>query len=330
MIDGFANMKKTGILCWLVIFCGCCCFSLAQHPEETLNLALISDINDSYGSLNYSSQVFSAVDFIGKSQPDLVLCVGDMIAGQSLKLGEDSLRAMWKSFDQLVREPLRKNGIEVAFTFGNHDGSASRKFIHERKIARDYWLGTRPNLNFVDYLQFPEHYSFFCKGVFFAVIDASTAKVDEDCKIWLKQQLATDKAKTSRLRVVMGHLPLYAIAEGRNRAGDVLADADQLSALFARIGVDYYISGHHHAFYFSRKGRLKMIACGALGGGARKHIGSNQAPQKTFSMLRLAPGEKEFNLTTYRVGEKPEEIDIGKLPARIAGFNGESISGFSK
>lgn len=323
-------MNKTKTFLWLIIFCCCCACCMAQESADTLDIALISDINDSYGSQTYSSQVFSAIDFIGKSRPDLVLCVGDMIAGQSLKLNEDSIRAMWSSFDASVRQPLCEKGIEVAFTYGNHDGTASPRFSHERNIAREYWLKERPKLDFVDYQLFPERYSFFCKGVFFAVIDASTAKVSDECKSWLGQQLELASVKAAKLRVVIGHLPLYAIAEGRNRSGDVLVEADKLATMFAQSGVDYYISGHHHAFYYSRKGPLKMIACGALGGGARKLIGSNQLPQKTFSMLRLVPGDKEFKLTTYRVDKKPEKIDISQLPARIVGFNGESVLALPK
>jgi hypothetical protein len=171
-------------------------------------------------------------------------------------------------------------------------------------------------------MRFPQDYSFLLDGVFFAIIDVSSPAVKNEQIAWLTQQLMTVESKNARLRVVMGHLPLYAVAEGRNKAGDVVANADALLMLFEKHGVDYYISGHHHAFYPAKKGNVKLVFAGCLGGGPRRLIGSRQKPVRTLTMLSLFPDEKEFRIRTCDMSEEPREIQISDLPAAIDGFNG--------
>lgn len=299
--------------------------SLAQPDVHgDVKIAIISDLNEAYGETSYSAHVNDALQLIKELQPDLVICAGDMVAGQSLKLSEEKLRAMWQGFNAAILQRLQILRIPFAFTFGNHDGANSKGFAHERKIAREFWEKNQPDLSYIDNASFPHYYSFTFNGIFFASIDASAAKVDQKQIDWLKSQLADKIARSSRLRMVIGHLPLYAIAQGRNTSGNVLSDADSLQALFNELGVDYYISGHHHAFYLSSKGSLQMLSAGALGGGPRKLLDSDKPPVKTMTILQLKASDKKFQITAHDMTNSRKVIAPTDLPAEIHGFNGTS------
>ena len=65
-------------------------------PAAALEVAVISDLNGSYGSTDYQAHVSDAVAAIVELEPDLVLVTGDMVAGQRMPiLGPDKVRAMW-------------------------------------------------------------------------------------------------------------------------------------------------------------------------------------------------------------------------------------------
>ncbi|HNV68187.1 MAG TPA: metallophosphoesterase [Candidatus Ozemobacteraceae bacterium] len=319
--------RRVRTICLLAaIFVSIICVRVltASPGSGDLTIAVISDLNESYGSTTYSEHVDTALRFIEKRPPDLVLCAGDMVAGQKKSLSEETLVAMWSGFNRLVRQRLNTAKIPFAFAFGNHDGPGTPAFAHERRIAEAFWLKRKPPLNFVDDSRFPRHYSFTCGAVFFAVIDVAHPVLDDRQRLWLEQQLRLESARSARVRVILGHVPLYAIAEGRNKTGEVMSDADRVHALFRRLGVDYYISGHHHAFYLSEKDGLKMISCGALGGGPRKLLGSDLPPRKTLTFLTLLPQEHHFRIETYEVTDQPKLIDSSSLPDELHGFNGSS------
>jgi len=289
-----------------------------------VTLAVISDLNDAYGSTSYGPQVHDAVARLIALRPDLVLCTGDMVAGQKTGLSDDTLRAMWSAFDAVVRRPLAAAGIPLAVTFGNHDGPRTGSHAHEGRIADAFWRDRRPPLDFRDASSFPRRYSFTCGGIFLAAIDASVAALDGAQRDWLAGQLSGEAARAARLRVVFGHLPLYAVAQGRDRAGDVLADADDLHAWLESLGVDWYLSGHHHAFYPSRKGHLRLLSAGALGGGPRKLLGDDRPPVKTLTILRLAPTDRDFQVLTLDLTHGGTPLSVRDLPPEIHGFNGVS------
>ncbi len=300
------------------------CASFAVFADE-LTIVLLSDINDSYGSTTYSQPLQDSLRYLLDFQPDLVICGGDMVAGQNIKLDEAQLRAMWQAFDATVLRPINQAGIPFAFTLGNHDGPATPKYAHERLITREFWLSHRPGLKYVDYQNFPENYSFVMKNVFFAVIDAAYSDVGIEQRSWLQAQLAGRAAKSARLRVVLGHLPLYAVAEGRNSRGDVIKDAESLYEILEQNSVDYYISGHQHAFYAGKKGNLKMIALGALGGGLRKLLGSDKPPFRAQTTLYLPHKAKEFFIITQNLAENRRLVRPEELPPAIEGVNGRLI-----
>ena len=80
--------------------------------------------------------------------PDLVICTGDMVAGQqaSPKLTEPQLMAMWSAFHATVTDPLKAAGIPLLVTPGNHDASAYPGFELERKVFDTTWTKRAPEI----------------------------------------------------------------------------------------------------------------------------------------------------------------------------------------
>ena len=67
--------------------------------QRDLRIVVISDLNSAYGSTTYEAEVHKALQLIPSFNPDLVLCSGDMVAGQSPKLSNAQIQAMWSAFD---------------------------------------------------------------------------------------------------------------------------------------------------------------------------------------------------------------------------------------
>ena len=88
---------------------------------DTIRIAVISDINGSYGSVGYSPIVKNAVSDIIERKVDFVVSPGDLVAGQKQGLNYD---AMWKGFHYEVGDVLFDNDLEFIFAPGNHDASA--------------------------------------------------------------------------------------------------------------------------------------------------------------------------------------------------------------
>ena len=97
----------------------------AAAPNSTpdLRLGLISDLNSSYGSTTYIPQVSQGLQQLLALRPALVVCAGDMVAGQKRGLSASQLDAMWDSFARTVLTPVRQAGLPFLPAVGNHDGS---------------------------------------------------------------------------------------------------------------------------------------------------------------------------------------------------------------
>jgi hypothetical protein len=304
-------------------------------PRGDRRLVAISDLNGSYGSTGYIPQVGRAVALIPALAPDLVLCGGDMVAGQKLGLSAGQLAAMWVAFGQQVLAPLRRAGLPFAFTFGNHDASGSRSgagftFALDRQQAERFWTPRcdQLGLQFVDASRFPFAYSVRQADLFLLVWDASAAAVPAEQLAWAERSLASPAAQGARVRLVMGHLPLQAIAQGRDRPGEVLQGAEALQRMLERQGVQAYISGHHHAFFPGRSGGLDLLALGALGSGPRRLLGNRQLPRHTLTLIDFfwARGAQparatytSYDMTTL------QRIRPSEVPARITSPGGRVL-----
>ncbi|MGB0874507.1 MAG: metallophosphoesterase family protein, partial [Synechococcus sp.] len=194
-------------------------------------VGLISDLNSSYGSTRYIPAVDLGLDQLIGLQPDLVVCAGDMVAGQMRGLTGQQLDAMWRGFETSVLQRLQAADIPLLPAIGNHDGSPG--FPADRAAVGRFWtpIRSRMGLAFVDASQFPFRYSVLQDGIFWLVWDASSARVPEDQLIWAQQQLVSIEAQKARARFVVGHLPLAGVGLGKDRHGEVLERGGALQAL---------------------------------------------------------------------------------------------------
>lgn len=288
-------------------------------------IAVISDLNGPYGSLDYDWHVDSTVARIVRLQPDAVILSGDMIAGQDRRLPDDRFPAMWAEFERRVAEPLRRAGIPFGFTIGNHDGSPFDAFNREREAARAYWKPENTLLEIIDAGDFPFYFSYRVNDVFIISWDASSAEISEPTLNWVREQLRTPEARNARYRIMLGHLPLYAAAVGRNRYGEMLRQPYELLEVMTSNNVDMYVSGHHHAYYPGHKRGVDLLQTGALGGGPRPWLRFGAPPQKTWSLLEI-PSQPETvaSITTWDV-ETGALLTSNTLPRHLHGLTGFTI-----
>ncbi|WP_291429811.1 metallophosphoesterase [Deinococcus sp.] len=295
-----------------------------------VRVAILSDFNGPYGSTAYPPALGRSVArIVNDWRPDAVLSAGDLIAGQKASLTDTQVRAMWAAFDRDVRAPLNRAGIPFAFTLGNHDAS----LLRDRREARTYWQAHPPALAFVNRADFPFRSSFTLGGgtVFVAILDAAGPVVDAGQRAWLAAQLASAPARAASIRLVMGHLPLAGVSEGKNRVGEVIRDAGPLRQVMQDGRVLAYISGHHAAYYPGRLGTpgqlasagqpggLNVLASGGIGG--RDYVGHPGTARSTLTLLTLHPatGRATFQTVDADTGQP---IQTDSLPARIVGLGG--------
>ncbi len=299
-----------------------------NFAPKDFRILVISDLNSQYGSTEYEPEIAKAIALIPKWQPDLVLCGGDMIAGQKRSLTKGQIEAMWTAFDQHVAQPLREYQVPFGFTIGNHDGSGAivkgkAIFAQERELASAYWNDPRhnPQLQFSDRANFPFYYSFKQGEIFFLVWDASTAKISPEQLTWVKKSLTSKAAQQAKLKIAIGHLPLYPVALKKNKPGEYLAQAEELRALLEANQVHTYISGHQHAYYPGQKGQLELLHAGALGQGARQLLNNNLPPRNTVTIIDVELDSQQTIYTTYDI-KTLEIIKTSQLPPSITGDNG--------
>ncbi|MBD2464259.1 metallophosphoesterase [Oscillatoria sp. FACHB-1407] len=302
---------------------------IPNPPRGDVRLVVISDINGPYGSTTYGAQVSRAIALIPSWQPDLVIASGDMVAGQDRNLTRARIQEMWAGFDRAIAAPLRQANLPLGFTLGNHDASRAVGvngliYRQERELAAAYWNNPAhtPDVEFVDRYKFPFYYTFQRAGVFFLIWDATSGlPMPAEDLAWVERSLASPTAQAAQLRIVVGHLPLYAIAQERDKVGEVLDNADELRSLLERHNVHTYISGHHHAFYPGHRGRLELLHAGAMGDGPRLLLTGNLPRIKTLTVVDITLETATTVYTTYDV-ETMRVLDQNQLPRLVVGHNG--------
>jgi len=284
--------------------------------RAALRVGLISDLNSSYGSTSYIPAVQQGLDQLIALQPDLLVCAGDMVAGQKHGLSGQQLDAMWQGFETSVLQRLKRAGIPLLPAIGNHDGSPG--FPADRSAVSRFWtpLRSRMGLKLADASQFPFRYTVLQDGIFWLVWDASSARVPEDQLAWAQRQLASAQAQAARARFVVGHLPLVGVGQGKDRPGEVLDRGSALQSLMENARVQAYISGHHHAWFSSRRGQLDLIQLGALGSGPRRLLDGGAPAQQTFTLLEIDGGRGTLLETTYAVSTG-RPLSWSTLPLRL-------------
>ena len=292
-------------------------------PRGDQRIVLISDLNSSYGSTSYIPQVHRGVALVRQLRADLVLCAGDMVAGQKLGLSAGHLDSMWQAFEQQVLRPIRDSDEPFAPAMGNHDASSSRgpqgfTFALDRERAGRFWKARQASLGLtlVEASRFPFRYSLRQGELFAVVIDASSAVVSTEDWSWAETQLASAAARGAKLRLVVGHLPPFGLSEGRDRAGEVLHEPDRLLGLMQRHQVHLYVSGHQHAWYPSRAGGVNLLGLGAMGGGPRRLLQGKLAPVQTITVLDLFCGQEQLLETTVELNGMGV-VSVTALPQQL-------------
>ncbi|MGI0489192.1 metallophosphoesterase family protein [Pantanalinema rosaneae CENA516] len=297
-----------------------------------VRMVVISDLNSAYGSTEYEAEVHQAIKMIPDWQPDIVLAGGDMVAGQSPSLNAAEIQAMWDAFDRHIAAPLRRAKLPFGFTIGNHDASGALAirggflFANERELAAAYWNDPRhdPGLQFVDRAKFPFYYTFQQREIFYLVWDASTSQIPAEQIAWAEQALASPTAQAAKMRIAIGHLPLYAVAVGRDSLGEILANAEQLRAMLEKYKVHTYISGHHHAYFPGHRGQLELLHTSALGSGPRPLLNGSLPPYKTLTVIDVDFDADRTLYTTYNM-QTLQVVDHQTLPRLIVGPTGRVL-----
>jgi hypothetical protein len=294
-----------------------------------VRIAVISDLNSALGSANYEWQVDSLIHRIPRLwNVDLTICGGDMVAGMGVS-DTTSLKKMWAGFDRHISAPLRQAGIPFAFTIGNHDGP--RSYAVERQATARYWSQREhdPGLTFVDRTHFPHYYSFLQDQVFIVSWDASSSDITPENLRWMEQQFERPEAVGAKFRFVMGHIPLYSVAQERDSKGNFLDNADHLQRLLEKHNVHTYISGHQHAYYPGKHGGLQLLNAGAAGSGPRRWLTLEADPINTVTIMDVFYDQDTIVYSTYNIKQKQASdmalVDVGKLPGSIFGSNGYVI-----
>ena len=294
------------LLGWLV---------LSAQAAAALRVAVMSDLNGSYGSTVYEPPVSKAVAALVGLDPDLVISTGDMVAGQRLHppLGRERVEAMWAVFHATVTEPLRAAGIPLAATPGNHDASAYPAFTLEREIYRAQWQGLGGRLRMIAAGDFPFHYAFALDDVLFVSLDATrVGALPAEQRDWLDAMLGEHGPKF-RHRVVFSHLPIYPFTRGRET--EVTAD-HALERILQRHGVELYLSGHHHAFYPGYRDGVRHVAQACLGAGPRALLGSESRARRGVTWLEF--DEAGISITGLAGDDLRERVELATLPESLS------------
>lgn len=282
-------------------------------PAVPLRVAVISDLNGSYGSTTYDARVARAIEVIVDMGPDLVISTGDMVAGQRRPhLTEAEVRAMWDAFHRTVTEPLEAAGIPLAVTPGNHDASGYGGFEAERRLYAETWQRHRPALEYVEGDGYPFAYAFDLGGVRFASLDATTiGPLSGDQEAWLARTMGTG----GETRVVFGHLPLWPVAIGRET--EIIGDPG-LARILSDLGVDLHLSGHHHAYYPGESGGIAFVAQACLGAGPRSLIGTGERAEPGFTLLEIS-ADGVIEVSSLKAPDFRSRVEVGTLPPVIEG-----------
>mgnify|MGYP001828592795 FL=1 len=286
---------------------------LASTGVQAASFVVIADLNGRYGAIGYHPRVTQAISAIIESKPDFVIIAGDMIAAQRKPLlAGPALDAMWAAFDAEVAQPLSKAGIPLVATAGNHDASAYADFASDREAYAKYWLGRPTPSNLLPGSQYPWHYAAgFDSTLVISLYGTAPGALPVEQTSFARAILDGYADNYDRV-IVTTHLPIYPIANGRVKG--TLSPAS-LQPIMDSQHVDWYISGHHHAFYPGRvHGNLEgtvYLASPALGGNRRTWL--NTGALSPFGFVKVA---QNGTISLHSAPDFEREVPTG-LPLEI-------------
>lgn len=307
------NHYLTFMRTWRLAVFTCLLTLSAAGFAKPVTVAVISDLNGSYGSTNYPKFASDVINRIIDIKPDLVISTGDMVAGQQKPLlPQAQVEAMWKSFHTIISDPLASAGIPFVVTPGNHDGAASPDFLQERAIYAKQWQARKPGVHFLADSNYPFYYAFKVENVVFVSVDATmVGPLPAKQMTWLEKLFASADVKNSKL-VLFSHVPLWPFAAGREN--DFIGDS-KLEKLLQKAGVDLYLSGHHHAFYPGHKDGIYYVSQACVGAGPRTLIGNKSISEKGFTLIQI-DGEN-LRVNAFQGTNLTIPTDWNQLPRTI-------------
>lgn len=311
----------------------------APPPVKTWRIAVVSDMNQGYGDLNYTPALKAAIAHIRQNGVSLVLSTGDMASGQKHGL---NYAAMWNSFHNVTTRQLGQSAIPFLPSPGNHDASAEPSYANERQQYVTSWgqfplerfNGGRAPEDQVQFLpgvaqNYPLNYAVTMGPALFIALDATVGgRLINNQMDWLESVLQRSGAYT--VKMVFGHFPLFPITF--DRANDYLAAgnpafATRMETMLERYQVDYFLSGHHHAYFPGRRtGSTRFVSVPLLGTGTRYLLTKDRTETKRsvqgFLYLDFdAAGNHSLNalkapsMTEYATASLPPAISIPKRDA---------------
>lgn len=287
---------------------------LPQAPD-TIRIAVISDINGSYGTVGYSPLVRTAVSDIVERKVDFVVSPGDLVAGQMQGLDYD---AMWKGFHYQIGDVFFDNDLEFIFAPGNHDASSYPGHETERAAYARAFEKRQPRAPLLMGSQFPFYYGVKIRDILVIALDINRPIKDNDPQLdWLETTLETQAS--TRLNIVLGHLPLSPI----NLSQFVeVAGSPRLLSILRKTPSTMYISGHHHIYYPGHIGELRTVSAPALGNGPRGLFG---APPIAGYVIIEVPPHSPARVTSLVAPDFKRMVDIESLPRNIVRIEREDV-----
>lgn len=304
-----------------------------RPKDVTQRVVVLSDMNASYGSVNYPPAVAKGVARVISLRPDLVLSTGDMVAGQWRNLKPAQLRAMWAGFNQTVTQPLLRAGIPFAVSPGNHD--AAPGYADDQRVFRETWA--KPDsllagnaVKPVDTSNYPTYYSFRVADALYLSLDSTTTgPFDRKQREWAETQLRTNR--DARTKIVFGHVPPYPVAMKNGRIHNEARFDEEFERMLLREGVTQTFWGHQHAYFPARvrHSGLPMVGAPALGDGQRPVIGTQKPSPVAFLVADLHADHSITVEACNADGGFLRTVDRATLPKQIdtghAGGRGKVI-----
>ena len=273
-------------------------------------------MNGRYGSMTYDSRVPVAIEKIGEMDPDLVVCTGDMVAGQKQPgLDADRLDQMWRGFNRTIADPLKRRGIPFFVTPGNHDGSGFPEFALEREHFEIQWAPRVPEVEMLVGSEWPRRYAARVGDELLIAFDGTVPGALSEDEFRFVEKMLHVYGKGPEATIVFSHLPMWPLTSGREHE---IIDDPALLELLHDNGVDVYASGHHHAFFAGTDDAgMVHLGLGALGGNARPFSGKKQRQPFSFSVLTLSNGM--VDIASRAAPDFDAEVPVSELPATIEG-----------
>lgn len=282
---------------------------------DTIKIAVISDINNSYGSNHYNPSVKAAVQYIIENHYDLVVSPGDLVAGQKAGLDYDR---MWKAFHYEIGDVFFDNNLEFIFAPGNHDASAYEGHERERIAFAKAFENRRPRTELIEGSHFPFYYGVNYRNVRIIALDMTRSIRDTDPQLdWLEGILKSPERP--RATLILGHLPLSPVNFGQFWE---VAGSPRLIQMLQNSQNTIYISGHHHIYYPGHIGELRTIAAPALGAGPRSLLG---APAVTGFVQVVLPPQGPAQVSALVAPDFKRMINIKMLPTQLVRAQREDV-----